>query len=787
LIKTCLAGSAALSFTPILHGKDSGTGSGNQSHRAASLTVLLNQDWLFSSEPDPSALEPQFDDRTFSQITLPHCVAPLSWQNWNPQSWEKICTYRRHFSLPREFTGHRIIVEFERVMIAATPAINGHKLPEHRGGFLPFRYEITHFCEDRNLLAVAIDSRWLNIPPEGSPKGPSAIDYLLPGGITGSVRLRAFPQIFISDVFAKPINVLDSNRLLEIACTIDAASLPQAPLHIGAELQDRGRVIRSSAAKLDLKHTGESPITLTLTGLKDVKLWDIEAPHLYDLVVTLFLNKQAMHEYRTRVGFREARFELDGFFLNNHRVQLFGLNRHELYPYVGQAMPSRVLRKDAEILRREFNCNAVRCSHYPQSNAFLDACDELGLLVWEEIPGWQYIGDEAWQELAIRDVKEMVRRDRNHPSIVIWGVRINESPNNPTLYRRTKEAARALDDSRPTSGSMVRRSTDNWLQDVFAYDDYHSASDGSVGLVPPAPGVPFFFSEAVGQFSYGDRGFHNKYRRAGEAAMQQKQAFYHAQVHDRGAADRRYAGVIAWCGFEYGSLLNDYAAVKYPGVADVFRIPKLGASFYRAQIDPRVRPVIEPNFYWDFGPATPAGPGKNVAIFSNLEKLELLLDGKQHSVLYPDRAHFPHLKYPPFFADLNIEGVSKPELRIDGYIGDRLTFSRSFSADSASDQLLLRADDPAILGDGSDATRVAFQIVDKFGAPRLFAGGLLRFLVEGAGVIVGDNPFNLADSGGAGAVWIKARPKSTGRIRIHAQHLQLGVKIVDIHAVASEP
>src|SRR6185369_15829222 len=125
-----------------------------------------------------------------------------------------------------------------------------------------------------------------------------------------------------------------------------------------------------------------------------------------------------------------------------------------------------------------------------------------------------------------RDVRQMVRRDRNHPSIVIWGARINESPNNPALYHRTKQAAKLLDDSRPTSGSMTRRSTDNWFQDVFAFDDYHSAPDGTVGLVPPLPGVPFFFSEAVGQFSYGGRGFNNKYRRAGDVAMQQKQALY---------------------------------------------------------------------------------------------------------------------------------------------------------------------------------------------------------------------------------------------------------------------
>jgi beta-galactosidase len=512
-----------------------------------------------------------------------------------------------------------------------------------------------------------------------------------------------------------------------------------------------------------------------------VALWDVTAPKLYDVVLTLFVDDHPLHEYRTRTGFREARFEMDGFFLNGHRVQLFGLNRHELYPYVGRAMPDRVLRKDAEILRNDFNCNAVRCSHYPQSEAFLDACDELGLLVWEEIPGWQYIGNAAWQDLALRDVSQMVRRDRNHPSIVIWGVRINESRNDPALYRRTKEAAKLLDDSRPTSGSMVYHSTDNWLQDVFAYDDYHSAPDGSVGLQPPLPGVPFFFSEAVGQFSYGAHGFNNKYRRAGEVELQKKQALFHAQVHDRGASNVRYAGVIAWCAFEYGSLMNAYRGVKYPGVADVFRVPKLGASFYRAQVDPKQRAVIEPNFYWDFGTSTPSGPGKGAIIFSNLERLEVLIDSKLHSVVHPDREGFPHTKYPPFFVDLAVDGSTKPELRINGYSGDTLVLSRSFSSDPTSDQFILQVDDSEIFNDGSDATRLVFRVVDKFVAPRLLAGGSVTLSIAGPGVIVGDNPFNLTESGGVGAVWIKAKAGSRGRMRVSAHHTSLGSRSVDIN------
>ena len=777
---------AALTFAPILSGQESEDASVVEKRGPAHLALSLDQKWLFGGKLNPAALQAGFNDEAFAPITLPHCVTSLSWQNWDPASWEHVWMYRRHFGLPRRFAGQRVYLHFDHAMAAVTPVVNGHSLQQHLGGFLPFSYEVTGLVNGKeNVLAVAVDSRWMNVPPAGSAKGPRSLDYLLPGGITGSVHLSAVPQVFVSDVFAKPVNVLDANRRVEVTCSVDAGAIPSGPIRLEATLKQRSRVIAATAKRLTISKIGETQASLTLTGLQDAMLWDTAAPHLYDLVVTLFLNNEPMHDYRTRIGFREARFETDGFFLNGRRLQLFGLNRHELYPYAGRAMPPRVLRKDAEILRNEFNCNAVRCSHYPQSEAFLDACDELGLLVWEEIPGWQYIGNESWQELAIRDVKEMVRRDRNHPSIAVWGVRINESANDPALYRRAKEAAKSLDDSRPTSGSMVHRSTQDWFQDVFAFDDYHSASDGSVGLAPPLPGVPFFFSEAVGQFSYGGHGFNNKYRRAGDPQLQQKQAIYHAEAHDRAAADKRYGGVIAWCAFEYASLLGDYQGVKYPGVADVFRIPKLGACFYLAQVDPKIRPVIEPNFYWDFGPKSPQGPGKRAAIFSNCDTLELKIDGSRHSILHPDRAKFPNLKYPPFFADLSMNGSRNPELRIDGYVGDTPVLSRSFSSDMATDQLLLEADDSAILGDASDATRLVFRVADKFGAPRAFAGGNVSLSIHGPGVITGDNPFDLAESGGAGAVWIKAEPGSTGRLLIEAEHSSLGKRAAEIKIQSS--
>ena len=529
---------------------------------------------------------------------------------------------------------------------------------------------------------------------------------------------------------------------------------------------------------------------ITLDGLKDVLLWDTEHPHLYELEVSLTASDGAVHQCATRIGFREVRFTLDGFFLNGKRTQIFGLNRHELYPYIGFAAPGRLERRDAEMLRREFNCNFVRCSHYPQAETFLDACDELGLMVWQEPPGWQYIGDEQWRDLAVSDVEAMVRRDRNHPSIVIWGVRINESHNDEELYRRTTEAARRLDGTRPCSGSMTSiapSTVEGWHEDVYAFDDYHAEADGSVEISEAVPGVPFMFAETVGQFNYAaKKGFDRRYRRGGDVEVQMSQAIYHAEAHDRAARSERCAGAVAWCAVDYASLMNSYQGVKCPGVADVFRIPKLGAAFYLSQVDPAERPVIEPDFYWHFGPETPMGPGEHAAIFSNCERLEVFVDGKPHAVLHPDRAGFPNLRYPPFFTDLKIDGFGHPELRIDGYKEATRLLTRRFSSDRAQDRLWLHADDSELTADGADATRLAFGIVDKYGALHAFGKGKLALTLEGPGVLVGDNPFMLDDNGGAGAVWVKTLPGQVGTIRIAVRHETLGSERAEIRVTGTK-
>jgi beta-galactosidase len=785
-IQNCAIGTIALSSGSLLGCLVTHKTSGQRG--AAAVKVSLDQDWLFGGKFITGSRLPDFDDSGFKQITLPHAVTTLSWQDWDIKNWQDIWIYRRHFTIPDKLKGMRIFLNFDGVMTNASPYVNGHELPQHLGGYLPFQYEITDFIKDgNNILAVSVDSRWSNVPPDGSPKGAPSVDYLEVGGIHRSVSLQAVPKIFINDVFAKPVDVLTTNRRIEVSCTVDAALLPNKSVRIWVEMKDGNHTIAEAGKAITINKIGESTISVTLSALNNITLWDVDNPKLYDIVTTILVDGQPLHNYTKRIGVRDAKFKLEGFFLNGRRLQLFGLNRHEVYPYVGFAMPARVMRKDAEILKNDFHCNIVRCSHYPQNDAFLDTCDELGLMVWEEVPGWQYIGNDAWKKVLLQNVKDMVIRDRNRPSIIIWGTRVNESASNEALYHKTREITKSLDDSRPTSGSLTPDTRKNWEKDwheeVFAYDDYHAEPDASVGILDPIEGYPYMLAEAVGQFNYPNRKYFNSfYRRTAEVNIQANQALAHAQAHSKSGSNPRNSGVIAWCAFEYSSLLNQYRNVKYPGVSDVFRIPKLGASFYLSQGDLKSGAVIHPNFYWDFGPKSPNGPGKHVAIFSNCERLEVFVDNQSYASIKPDVKNYPNLKHAPFFTDLEFN--TKPiELRIDGYVGDAKVCSRSYSANTSQDQFSLLADDKEILGDGIDATRIVFRVTDKFGAARPFAGGNVIFNIEGPGIIVGDNPFDLNDSGGAAAIWVKAKPKSSGTISLHAAHATLGAKVVSIKVV----
>ena len=764
---------SARSYSPV-----TGTAGSPSFRGAAARTLSLDRNWLFGGPLPTDSARRGLDGVGLERVTLPHTVTDLPWRQWDPADWEHRWGYRREFDLPSGHAGLRWFLDFGAALTGAVVLLNGHTVGEHLGGYLPFGSEVTERLRERgNTLTVLLDARFhLNVPPNRpEPSAPNtSVDFWQPGGLYRGVSLHGVPEVFLADVFAGPVDVLDSGRRVDVRCTLDAARVPDGQAWVRVVLRDGSRVLAESAEPVRIDEPGRVTTDLVLQNPGNVALWSHDNPRRYDVVTTLFTAGYAVHEHRVRIGFRDARFTTEGFFLNGERLRLFGLNRHQFFPFAGAAMSDRVQRRDAEILRAELNCTMVRCSHYPQSEAFLDACDELGLMVFEEAAGWgRYIGDEQWRDYVVRDVGEMVVRDRNRPSVVLWGARLNENLDDVELWTRTRELAHALDGTRPTTGAMIGGSHDtpNFVQDVFSFNDY-GGRDGVPRLAPPRTDRPYLVSEAVGTLS-GPAKF---YRRTDPVDVQQAQAIAHARVHEQAASDSRYCGLLAWCGYDYPSGTgNHFRGVKTPGVLDLFREPKPGAAIYRSQVDPRVRPVIEPAFYWDFGPsAPPNGPG-TAMICSNCDRLELAVGGEPFATVLPDGKRFGNLPYPPSFVELTVDPAGLPELRIDGYLGDHRVLSRSFAGDPSGDVLAVRADDGELVADGIDTTRVVFRALDRYGAARPYVGGEVTISVDGPGTLVGENSFAFGAAGGVGAVWVRSRYSAPGDVRVTARHPKLGV------------
>jgi beta-galactosidase len=443
------------------------------------------------------------------------------------------------------------------------------------------------------------------------------------------------------------------------------------------------------------------------------------------------------------------------------------------------AAGARLQRRDAQIVKNELNCNMVRCSHYPQSPHFLDACDKLGIMVLEEPPGWGHMGDAAFQARMLRDVRDMVVRDRNRPSVVVWGTRLNETGNYPALYAQARQVAYACDGSRQTAGAVAFQTTAGWAEDVFSYDDYHVV-DGEPELLPPVPGVPYLVSESVGALN-------PTYRWFDPPSVLANQAFAHALAHDQAQSDIRYAGLLAWAGFDYysaGRNRKNWNTLRTPGVVDTFRVPKPGAAIYQSQVDPATRAVIVPVFSWDSRSA-PAGPGPDSMFATNCDRLEIFAGGTHLATATPDRARFGHLAHPPAFARLTVGGGTLPDLRVDGYVGTRLAAVLLMSTDTTRDRLRLIADDTAITADGSDATRVTFRATDAYGNHRPDVTGEVTLSLTGPATLIGQNPFAFGSYGGVGGSFVRSIPGRTGQVTVTARHATLGCASVRITIAAA--
>ena len=213
-------------------------------------------------------------------------------------------------------------------------------------------------------------------------------------------------------------------------------------------------------------------------SMGSIRRWEPDDPVLYDLRTELLAEGKVVDTVITRVGFREAEFRKDGFYLNGKKIKLRGLCRSQAFPYVGYAMPDSMQIEDANILKNELGVNAVRAANYPQSPAFLNRCDELGLLVICEIPGSRYIGNTKWKNQELQNTKEMILQNRNHPSIILWSIRVGESEEDDDFNRRISGLARKLDPDRATTG-VHRKPKEHMAEDVYAYNDFAAGLNGA--------------------------------------------------------------------------------------------------------------------------------------------------------------------------------------------------------------------------------------------------------------------------------------------------------------------
>ncbi|MBQ1482134.1 MAG: glycoside hydrolase family 2 protein [Erysipelotrichaceae bacterium] len=600
--------------------------------------ICLNNDWKFTENFSEAFLNGS--DEGCKDVRLPHTVKELPLHYGDDKDYQMISGYRRTFFAEENWKEKRLFLQFDAAGHIATVYINGKEVFTHLGGYTAFRFEIGEYVDygRDNVICVKLDSTENGkVPPFGY-----VIDYLTYGGLYRSVWLDVQEKEYIKDVFV----FTPKSDTAHIRIDIDGDQRQKKDIRIK---DASGTVVYRSETKDDELEC----------KIKGVRTWDVDTPYLYTLEVSL--DNGAKRE--VRFGFRTIRFRADGFYLNGRRLVMRGLDRHQCYPYIGYAAVDSLQREDARILKEELSCNAVRTSHYPQSQAFIDACDELGLLVFTEIPGWQHIGDEAWKDVACKNVEEMVMQYRNHPSIVLWGVRINESQDDDRFYARTNAIAHELDPSRPTSGVRYLLKS-SLLEDVYAYNDFsHSGKNAGARRkkeVTTDMNKALLISEANGHM-FPTKSFDNWSRR-------QEHALRHAKVMNAALGSGEHAGVFQWCMFDYATH-KDFGSgdrICYHGVMDAFRNPKLAASVYAMQGENE--DVLEVSSLMDIGdyPASNIG---DIYVFSNADSVKLYKNGvfvkEYKGGAYRALPHSP--------------------LRIDDLIGEQLKENEGFDAQKAKD------------------------------------------------------------------------------------------------------
>ena len=552
-------------------------------------------------------------------IDIPHCAKEVPYNYFNEEDYQFISTYEKLFDIEENIDNKIVNLVFDGFMLKARIYLNGNDLGQHISGWVQVKLDVTKYVKQKgNRLVVVLDSREDKlIPPFGY-----AVDYLTFSGIYREVSIEVHPKTYLENIFVKS----------------DISG------HVKVEYDKVGNAEIKVSHKLLLEDKIVWESEVDEFKVENPSLWDLDQPNLYTLV-TRVESKDGSEEYQTRFGFRKAEFRPDGFYLNNKKVKLIGLNRHQGYPHVGFAMPKAMQEEDADLLKLKTGINVVRQSHYPQSEHFLNRCDEIGLLTINEVPGWQHIGKEPeWREQFYVYLQKMILIQRNHPSLIAHGVRIDETQDDKDLYGKANELAHQLDPTRQTLG--VRNFVNSeLLEDIYAYNDF-SCDSMRIGLINPkkvkTQGKPYLVTEYLGHM--------DPVKPTSDERTKVEVALRHAKVIDDNFKYDNICGAIGWCGFDYHTHVDfgsgDHICAH--GVYDMYRNPKHSAQIYASQLvkEPMLEVIsnMKPGDY-------PEARYFDIYVATNCDYFDLFKNDEFVARYYPKHDFFKYLPHPPILVD----------------------------------------------------------------------------------------------------------------------------------------
>lgn len=615
--------------------------------------ALWNQDWQFLLEPQAAKSAAPVSSSGSSHVELPEfpageweAVALPHFAVWEPydvsQCFQGICWYRKTLVPQPGWRDRLVSLEFQGAMQEATVWVNREHQLTHSGGYLPFTVDVTRLLAAGKPMEITVrlDNRDNSSIPPGKPLKEMDFEYF--PGLYRNVVLHLTDRMHITDavdadrvagggVFVRYSNVSESSAEVNVSTHIRNEYGQGRDARVTTVIRDRQEkvVSRMESDVATIARGGDRTFSQTLK-VHQPKLWSPDDPYLYTLHIQVSSSEGTVDEYRQRIGIRTVRSDpRQGFFLNGRHMVPNGANRHQAYPHIGNALSDEAQYRDALKLK-EAGFELIRLSHYPQSPAFLDACDELGLMTIECIPGWQFFeNSETFKTNVTQNLRDMIRRDRNHPSAILWETSLNETDGHDLFFRKLVEVAH---EEYPGDQMLTCGDTEGHKYDVIRYDVPYSGWDGDAHTRP---------SRAHGAMSlhreYGDNQFggYSRYTRGDGELLMLVQAWNYQTALNQQMKLPYTWGQCIWEAVDNNRGLAPMIATC--GALDPFRLPKFMYYFFQSQRNPL---VVHPEYssgpmayianYWC--PKSPA----DVVVFSNADEVELFVNGKSIARRKPD-------------------------------------------------------------------------------------------------------------------------------------------------------